>query len=142
VVVGFGVIFSYPFVAALLRTQPHHAPFALHLQAELGQKLITPALFVILVAGAYLASEAGAWGEFWVLFPLVSLIGMAAVGGAYLGPNEEKAAVLAERDLGAGGAGTLSEEYHGQMRRLATAQNAVAVWLLLVIFVMVAKPFA
>jgi uncharacterized membrane protein len=140
VVVAFGVVFTYPMVAALVRRHPQHAPFAHRLQAEIGKKIISPGLLVILLAGGYLASKAHAWGEFWVIFPLISLFVIGALGGAYFGPREVKAGELAERDLAAGGG--LSEEYVAHTKQLFAVQMASAVLVLLVIFVMTAKPFA
>jgi uncharacterized membrane protein len=140
VVVAFGVVFTYPIVAALIRRHPQHAPFAHRLQADIGKKVISPGLLVILLAGAYLASKAHAWGEFWVIFPLLSLLVLGALGGAYFGPREEKASELAERDLAAGGGP--SGEYVAHTKQLFAVQMASASLVLLVIFVMVTKPFA
>ena len=66
------------------------------MQALVGQRLIGPASVVILLAGAYLATDRDLWSEVWVTVPLVILIVLGGLGGAYFGPREEKLAALAE----------------------------------------------
>ena len=58
VVIGFGVTFAYPLFFAVLSNVPlaHRASFH-RAQEFVGQRLISPALVVIIGAGAYLATD-------------------------------------------------------------------------------------
>src|SRR4051812_45334719 len=83
IVVAFGVVFSYPVVLPWLRrTHPSAMPVAHAVQARIGQRVITPAATLALLAGIYLASKEDLWGEVWVIVPFVILIAILGIGGA------------------------------------------------------------
>jgi hypothetical protein len=120
VVVAFGVTFAYPLIIALgTRLDPRALPWFHQLQVRVGQRLISPGLLVILLAGIYLASKLHQWGQFYVQWGLGVTILLGALGGLFYSPNERKLADLAERDVKAAGDREvrLSEEYFALRRR-------------------------
>jgi uncharacterized membrane protein len=105
---------------------------------RIGRLVTSPAMLIVLLAGAYLASDADAWSETWVSVPLVILIVIGALGGMFFAPNERKLGELAKRDLANGGG--LSAEYDALFARVATAGLVVCALVLIAIFFMAAKP--
>ena len=139
VVVTFGVTFAYPLLGMFVTRTATEALPALHrAQAFVGQRLISPGMVVILAAGIYLAHKLDSFSDAWVQVPFAILIVIGALGGMFFGPQEKKAAALAERDLAAGGA--LSPEYEAVARRIAIVGGLVNVFILVAIYVMVVKP--
>ena len=106
IVVAFGVTFAYPILGVYVtREHPRFLP-ALHgAQERIGKFLITPAATIALLAGFYLASDRHYMGKVWVIVPLVILIALLGLGGAFFAPNERRAAELSARDVAAAGAG-------------------------------------
>jgi uncharacterized membrane protein len=140
VVIAFGVLFAYPvLVPWLRRTHPQAMPGFHAAQQRLDRMVISPGMGVILAAGIYLASKADAWSKVWVSVPLLILIVLGALGGAFLTPTERKLGEMARRDLGAAG-GTLSAEYDALLTRWTTGALAAAGLVLVAIFFMAAKP--
>ena len=81
-------------------------------------------LLVILLAGIYLAGKLHVLAEFWVIFPLVSVFVIGAMGGAVLGPLENRAAELAARDAGRRRARSARDDERRAARRRAPARAA------------------
>ena len=97
VVIAFGGIFTYPVWFSHVGRAPAATRAGFHRgQAKIGKYVISPGLLVILLAGAYLASDRDLWSEVWVSIPLVILFILGGLGGAYFGPREERLATLAE----------------------------------------------
>jgi uncharacterized membrane protein len=141
VVAGLGVMFAYPVVMPWLRrNHPKVMPAVHDAQDVLARRLISPGLLVILVAGIYLASKEHVWSEVWVSVPLVILIVLGGLGGAFISPRERKLAELARRDLQAGG--DLGAEYDALLARVLRVDALAAFLVLVAIFFMVAKPGA
>lgn len=139
VVIAFGVTFAYPLMAAFVsRTDPRALPTFHRAQAFVGRTLISGGMLIVFVAGAYLATDADAWSEMWVSIPLLILIVLGGLGGMFFGPQEAKAAELAERDLAAGG--ELSAEYQAVAGRIATVGKASSLLILIAVFFMTVKP--
>ena len=144
VVVAFGVTFAYPILGVYVtREHPRMLP-ALHAaQERIGRFLITPAATVALIAGFYLAGDRDYMGKVWVIVPLVILIALLGLGGAFFGPNEKRAGELAARDVAAAGPDgpvTLSPEYTAVAARVAKVGALASVLILVAIFFMTAKP--
>jgi uncharacterized membrane protein len=139
VVVAFGVVFAYPVIdAQIKRASPEQLPMLHRLHLVLAQKVITPAMAVVLVAGIYLAADRDLFGKTWVTIPLVILLALFAITGAILTPTDRKLAELAERDLAAGGA--RSAEYD-ELAARANLFGSVALALVAVAIVfMTTKP--
>jgi hypothetical protein len=105
--------------------------------------IIAPAGGVALLAGFYLANDRDYMGKIWVIVPLIILIGLLGLGGAFFGPSEKRAAELSSRDVAAAGpdgAVTLSPEYLAVASRVAKVGLAANVLILVAIFFMAAKP--
>jgi uncharacterized membrane protein len=141
VVATFGVIFAYPvFVPWVRRTHPEAMPAVHDAQDRVGRLLISPGMGLVLVAGIYLASKAEVWSEVWVTVPLVILLVIGALGGAFFSPNERRLGALARRDLATGNG--FSAEYDALFTRVATVGLVASSLVLIAVFFMVAKPGA
>jgi uncharacterized membrane protein len=139
VVVAFGTMFAYPaFIPWARKNHPDAMPVVHELSGRIGQRVTSPAMVLVLICGAYLASDADAWSEVWVSVPLVILIVIGGLGGMFFAPNERKLGALATRDLANGG--ELSAEYDALFRRVAIAGLIVCALVLVAIFFMAAKP--
>lgn len=139
VVFAFGIVLAYPvLVPWLRRAHPASMP-ALHtLQQRAGKAVITPGMVVVLAAGIYLASKADAWSEIWVSVPMLILLVLFGLGGAFFSRSERRLAELSARDVGAGGA--LGAEYEAELKRWQTVAYVAAGLVLVAIFFMAAKP--
>lgn len=133
IVVAFGVIFTYPVVLPWLRrNHPGSMVVVHHVQARVRRLIIGPAATLALVAGVYLASDAGVWSEVWVIVPFVILVAILGVSGGVLGPTETRLVELAS-------GGVDSPEYAAVFRRMLTMVTGVAIAVLVAIFFMVTK---
>src|SRR5436305_12950196 len=109
VVVAFGVTFAYPLFGLIgQRLDPRAMPWYHRMQVLIGQRLVSPGLLVVLVAGIYLASKLHQWSQFYVQWGLGVAILLGALGGLYFAPRERRLAELSERDLAAAGGGGVS----------------------------------
>jgi uncharacterized membrane protein len=97
---------------------------------------MSPAMVVVLICGIYLASDADVWSEVWVSVPLVILIVIGGLSGAYFAPRERELARLA-RD---GAAGAPGAAYDDLFRQVTTVAYANCALVLIAIFFMAAKP--
>jgi uncharacterized membrane protein len=139
VVVAFGISFAYPvFKPWARRTHPGSMPVIHDMSERLGKVVMSPAMVVVLICGIYLASDARVWNEVWVSVPLVILIVIGGLGGAYFAPKERQLATLAKRDLEGGG--TLSAEYDELFQQVSVVAYANCALVLIAIFFMAAKP--
>ena len=139
VVVVFGLPFVYPVMLPYLRRNHPASMGAIHaMQAKLGARLIAPGLLVILIFGAYLATDRELWDEPWVSGSLVILIALGGIGGAVMGPSEERLAKLAPT----GGETTFSPEYEKEYAKMMRVEYLLVVLTLVAIFLMTAKPFS
>jgi uncharacterized membrane protein len=144
IVIAFGVTFAYPVIGIYVtREQPRFLPVLHAAQERVGRLIITPAATIALLAGFYLASDRDYMGKIWVIVPLIILIGLLGLGGAFFGPSEKRASELSRRDVeaaGPDGAVTLSPEYTALAARIAKAGGLANVLILVAIFFMAAKP--
>jgi uncharacterized membrane protein len=141
VVAGLGVVFAYPVLMPWMRQHHASAMPALHdAQDVIGRRLMTPGLVVILIAGIYLASKEDVWSKAWVSVPLLILIVIGGLGGAYFTPKTRRLAELSRRDLQRGS--ELSGEYDALFAQVRTVGLVMAALVLIAIFFMVAKPGA
>jgi len=139
VVVAFGVVFAYPVIdAQIKRASLEQLPMLHRLHLVLAQRVVTPAMVVVLVAGIYLAADRDLFGKVWVSIPLVILFALFAITGAVLTPTDRKLAELAERDLAAGGG--LSAEYDAQNARAALFGSIALALVVVAIVLMTTKP--
>ena len=97
VVVAFGGAFTYPVWFRFVRAASPTDRVMFHkAQAFIGQFVISPGLLVIVLAGAYMATDRDLWSKVWVTVPLLIAIGLGALGGLFFGPKENRLAELAE----------------------------------------------
>jgi uncharacterized membrane protein len=144
IVIAFGVTFAYPILFTYItREHPRVLPGLHGAQERIGKFLITPAATIALIAGFYLAGDRDYMGKVWVIVPLIILIGLLGLGGAFFAPNERRAHELSARDVAAAGPDgpvTLSPEYQALSARIAKVGALASVLVLVAIFFMAAKP--
>ncbi len=141
IVIAFGVTFIYPVVLPWAHSKhPEAMPTIHEMQGRIGRMIITPFATLALLTGIYLAQDRDLFSETWVTIPFVILIVLLGLGGAFFNPREKELAVLARRDLDAGGG--FSEEYEGRARIVGIVGALSSLLILFAIFCMVAKPFA
>ncbi len=139
VVVAFGVVFAYPVIdAQIKRANPEQLPALHRLHLVLAQKVITPAMAVVLLAGVYLAIDRDLFSKVWVSVPLVIIFVLFGLTGGVLTPTDRKLAELAERDLAAGAG--FSGEYKAQEVRAAQFGSLALLLVVVAIFFMTTKP--
>jgi hypothetical protein len=138
VVVAFGVTFAYPLFGAVgARMDPRAMPWFHRMQSILTQRLISPGLLVVLIAGIYLASKLHQWSAFYVQWGLAIAVVLGGLAGAFFAPNERKLAEIAARDVAAAGDGEVkwSSEYE-TLRARMVAIGALAGLLVLITVVL------
>lgn len=139
VVVGFGVVFTYPLLDAYARRTNIVDLVALHrFQVFLTSRLIQPALLVILMAGIYLATDRWSLGDGWISATLAIVIVIGGLAGAVIGPTEKKLLALAQRDLKQGQ--KPSDEYEREAIKLARFGGLASLLIVVALFIMVTKP--
>jgi hypothetical protein len=132
VLVAFGGTFWYPVWFHILQSWEPAQRASFHRgQGVLGKFVISPFLLLIIVAGAYLASDRDYWSEVWVTVPFVIAIVLGGLGGAYFAPRENK---LAELAAAGGGA-----EYDRLFVQVRNVGYAAMLLVLVAAFLMVTK---
>lgn len=136
VVVAFGPLFVYPVLAGAVRRSDPQALGALHrAQLLVARRIITPALPLTLLAGLYLAARERAFGQAWVIVPMVAIAALMALHRLVLIGGYRRLADQAPDD------GPPGERYRALARRLGRAELLAAGLVLFTIFVMAARPF-
>lgn len=113
-----------------------HALASLGRQAEwLGQRVFTPASFVVLAFGIALVHKAGwGYGRFWVDFALAAWAASTALGVGLLVPKSKQLnALIAER-------GVEDDEVQQRLRQILAFARVDTLLLLLIVLDMAAKP--
>jgi hypothetical protein len=126
VVAAFGVWFAYPLLVTRGDAAAHRA------QVRVARLVVTPAGTLALLAGVYLASDRSYWSEVWVSVPLLILIVLLGITGAYFVPRQQRLAELAEAGAG--------PEYSALAVQVSRVAFAAAGLVVVAIFFMVAKP--
>ena len=133
VVIAFGVTLAYPliFAAAERSTPPQRS--ALHsFQARYGRTYASFGLLVLILAGAYMATDRDLWAEPWVSGPFLIAIVIGGIGGGFLAPRERR---LVELSQDAGD----DAEYRRVAQQVRTAAGIASLLVLVAIFLMVTK---
>jgi hypothetical protein len=132
VVVAFGGAFTYPVWFGLIARAPTSERALFHrAQAFIGQRVISPGLLVIVLAGVYMASDRHYWSKAWVTVPFVIAIILGGLGGAYFGPREKRLA-----ELSAAGGGAEYTKLFAQVRNVTYVAIAL---VLIAAYMMVTK---
>jgi small-conductance mechanosensitive channel len=143
VVIAFGVLFTYPIVVPLtVRNAPRQVAWLHEIQVAVGRTVVTPAAALILLTGIYLAADADVFSKWWVTVPLIAIIVILGLGGAYFAPRDRKLADLARRDIDAAGESQVvfSQEYEDLGRQVGTVGALMVLLVVVVIFIMVTGP--
>lgn len=133
VVVAFGVTFTYPAFYAVAAQSDWQQRVRIHtLQQRIGRTYLSFGLLVVVLAGAYLASDRGLWREPWVAGPFVIAVIIGGIGGGYLAPRETRLAELAD----SGG----EAEYAKALGEAKFASYFLSFLVIVAIFLMTTKP--
>ena len=146
VVAAYGLPLAYPLLLPYVRRSHPRAMPGLHdVQYRLNRLLTGPGTVLILVFGAYMATDRDLWGEPWVAVPIGILAVIVVVGGGVIVPASRRMAELAKADLErapAGGPVAWSAGYDGVYARYMAAEVLLGALVLVAIFFMAAKPFS
>jgi len=130
VIITFGVMFAYPVIYLFAgKLEPGGMPWYYRIRVLIGQRLLSPGLVLVLVAGIYLASDLHQWKLFYVQWGVAIVVVLGGITGAFLTPKAKKLADLAERDVSGG-------EYKALARRVAMVDLVVLVLILVTVYVM------
>jgi Sec-independent protein secretion pathway component TatC len=133
VIAAFGALFAYPVFLAVNARAPISERASLHRSQIAFSKGVTgPAIGVVLLAGAYLATDAELWSEMWVVVPLVLLFVIAGLGVTVLRRGEERLVATAE-------AGD-ERAYEDALKPLRLWTGITLALIVVAIFFMAAKP--
>lgn len=136
VVVGFGPLFVYPALVAVVRHSEPAALAPLHrAQQVVAERVVTPALPLLLIAGLYLAGEEDAFDKAWVIVAMAMIVILMAVHRLLLMRGYQQ---LAEE--AAANDGPPTGRYQALARQTDRVQLAAAGLVLVTIYVMTAKP--
>jgi hypothetical protein len=82
------------------------------------------------------------FSKWWVAVPLLAILLILGLGGAFFAPRDRKLAELARRDIAAAGEGQVvfSKEYEDLGRQVGSVGAFVVLLVVIVIFVMVTGP--
>ena len=132
VVTAFGAILAYPvFFAVAARSAPAQRAGIHEVQAKIGGRLMPVSLLVLILAGAYMASDRDLWEQPWVGIPFLIAIVVGGVGGALLAPRERKLAQLAD--------GGDQAEYAKTLSFVKAVGGVLTLLVVLAIFLMTTK---
>lgn len=145
-VVGLGTTFAMTILFQVaLKTDPRTMPFVHRAQRVINQRLVNPALLVILVTGIYQVSD-GNWsfGDAWISASFVIIIALGALIGAYFIPTDKRLEQVAAAEITAArdGSVTLSASYLDKLKQEGVVGLVSGLLVVVVIFLMVVKPGA
>lgn len=103
------------------------------MQVAFSKRITGPAIVVILLAGIYLATDAGLWAETWVTVPFVLLFVIAGLGAIVLRRGEERLVATSEAGDEAG--------YASALATVRPWTYVILALIVVTIFIMTAKPF-
>lgn len=132
VVVAFGPTFAYPLLMAVAQRSAPAERAALHAaQARITRTYVNFGLLVVILAGAYMATDRDLWSEPWVSGPLLIAVVLGGMASAVLGPREARLA-----ELSGGSDRAAYEKVLGQVRLFGTIASLLVV---VAIFLMTTK---
>jgi uncharacterized membrane protein len=145
VVGAFGLPLAYPLLVPYARRAHPTAMPAVHdIQHRLNNYLTAPGTVLILLFGAYMASDRDLWGETWVTVPLVILVLIGGIGGALVVPATKRLAELARRDLtradAPGDTVSFGGEYDREFRRYLRLETLLGALVIIAVVFMTTKP--
>lgn len=144
-VVGLGATFAMAIGFPLaLRMDARHLPYVHLLSLRISQWFVLPAVLVILATGFYQVSD-GDWdlGDVWLSGALGIVVVLTLLTVAYFIPADRKLGEQVQREIDAAGPGgevTLSEDYRRRAQREGAIGALTGVLVVVVVYLMVAKP--
>jgi hypothetical protein len=138
VVIAFGLVIVYPFIALGVERVDPRGLGALHrTRQQLGRLIVNPGLALVLVSGIYLASDLHDWKQFFTQWGLAMVIVLGGLEGAVVMRLEGKLADMAEAEsAGGGGTGTLSAQYTSARVRSQQVSWLMAILVIITIYLM------
>jgi uncharacterized membrane protein len=143
VVVALGALFAFPVIVPLtVRNAPRHVAWLHEMQGAIGRIIVTPGATLVLLTGIYLAADADVFSKWWVSVPLLSILVILGLAGAFFAPRDRRLAELAARDIAASGDGDVafSQEYLDLSRQVGAVGGFTILLILVTIFIMVVGP--
>lgn len=142
VITAYGLPLAAPMLLAhLRRTNPRALPAVHDVQHWMNVRVTGPGTVLLLLFGAYLASDRDLWGESWVHFGLAA-VAVVAIVGAWIVKAIARLAELARADVEAAPAGAavaFSPAYEALYQRYVRAEAFLGLVVLVAIFVMATK---
>ncbi len=144
VIIGFGVIFAYPFFFAVgARLDARSMPWFLRMMQILTRRLVYPGLLLVLVCGIYLASKEDQFHAFYVQWGFFAVVVIGGVEGAVMAPRVRTLISVSERELAAApasGAGpapfSFSDEHRAVFGQLSVGAGVQALIVVVTVFLM------
>ena len=143
VVIGFGSTAALALAFPLaMRSGTRHLPFLHDLSLGINQRMVAPAMVVILATGFYQTAD-GDWGfgSFWISATFAIVIVLGGITGAYFIPTDRKLAAMARAEIDAGDE-TPSAEYQRLAQREGSIGGLAGLLILAAVFLMITKPGA
>jgi uncharacterized membrane protein len=141
-VVGFGATFTYPLIQrAGGATGAQGQAQALTTVLVISRRLAVPAALVVGATGAYQVIDGRySFADWWLVSGTVLYVAVMLVATVLVAPAYERARQAAREMLEQGGLPSESAEYRGAMRLIDSLGPLLAVAILAVVYLMVAKP--
>jgi hypothetical protein len=142
VVVALGPTFGYGIFFSVLPKYPRAAPALIAGMRKIDRLLVNPGMIVILIAGIVLiATSSSYWSgsQFFIVWGFIAIIALFGIQHGFFGPQMDRLAEIADKDLAAGD--TLSPEFEATSQKIAQIGAATGALIVLTIFIMAYKPF-
>lgn len=142
VVAAFGVLVSYPVIAAAAeRIDRRSVPLLLRVRVIIGRSLVNPGLLLVVAAGIYLAADLHEWHDFFVQWGIGAAVVIGALEGGFVIRRSSKLAELAQRDIEAAGSGEVvwSDEYLSRRARADQVNTLLALLVVVTVYLMVVQ---
>ncbi|HET9123559.1 MAG TPA: hypothetical protein VFN65_01590 [Solirubrobacteraceae bacterium] len=143
VVAAFGLLLVHPFIVLAAERHDRRAvPAVLRARRLLGRSLVNPGLFMVVIAGVYLAAYEHQWSRFYVQWGIAAALVIGGLEGAVVIRQLGRLADLAERDIAASAPGaevTWSGEYLTARGRAEQVSALLGVIVVVTVFLMVVK---
>jgi uncharacterized membrane protein len=142
VIVAFGFSLLAPVYVPYVRHAYPRALAALHdVQYRIETRVTGPAITLLFLFGAYMASKNDLWSESWVQIPITLLVAIA-IGGVITTKMIKRMAAIARAGVAAPDDGDieLGDEYDQLYGRYLVVQSLLGAMVLVAVFFMAAKP--
>lgn len=141
VVAMLGVTFTFPVIGPMAKAMPQHAPFALAVVEKVQRTIVFPGIVLVMLTGFWAVSAGNL--EFdagWLITSIILFFLLTATSVFVTYPAVKTAKREAEKLASAGG-GPPSQEFLKATKTTRTLGPIMSLTTLVIIFLMVAKPF-